>query len=88
MARVTAKNAMFEIGEDYYQMMRDGVQIGEYLHSEGYNQCDICNMWDGQDQFATSGGIEGEATVCEHCIEHSNHKDVIEARDVLKRNNY
>ena len=88
MARVTVKLAVSECGEDYYQLMRDGVQIGEYLHGEGYNQCEVCSMWDGQDQFATSGGIDDEGTVCEHCIEHSNSKTAKHARKVLKRNGY
>ena len=50
-------------------------------------QCDDCNQWtDDPCDMATSGGVNGEDSICEHCFEHSTSKTAIEVRRIVSEN--
>ena len=78
---------------DYKTMLRE---IMDYhfltykeamMHKEEYGakQCENCKAWTiDACEMATSGGINGEASICEHCFEHGTSEMCQEVRQVVE----
>ena len=54
-------------------------KLGEHL----VHECDVCSSWEC---LETTGG-NGEAWLCEHCFEHSQHEDAVAARQIYEELN-
>ena len=82
----TLKEIIKEMGENYMKIIRKGRLPSEEANEAGYRQCWQCNDWNLQENMATSGGIEGEAEICEYCIIHSHSGQAKHARQALINN--
>jgi len=50
------------------------------LREEGYLQCECCQLYEGPEDFLSSGGVAGEPTICYDCeLNHPENKLVKEA---------
>lgn len=78
---VTFSEAFKQIGKDIRDLKRLGYtgddledKLGEYY----IGQCEVCGTWE---PLETTGG-NGEASLCYHCFNHSQHQDAVEAREI------